>query len=164
MNSSKKEVKLYYKRNNFDVEMPEWVASARTDNSTKNAKVGDMFTFFGDFYADESRSEDKIVADTVIQYTVQSVSNEETIMIAEIDCDFGDGNHLLLMGTISAEFFEIKNRNLEPYKTKRLEYPNLAIIHGTANFKRTTGSAKYVINGHQAGVGSLGELHLMLNL
>ena len=163
MNSDHKKVTLYYKRNNFEVEMPEWVASTRTDGSPKNAKIGDMFKFFGDFYADESRRNDKIVAETVIQYTVQSVSNEETMMTVEVDCDFGNSNHLLLMGTIRAKFFEIKNRKLETYKTEILEYPNLAIIHGTGDFERTTGCAKYIINGHQANSGSLGELHLMIN-
>lgn len=161
MNSSKKVIKLYYKRNDQDVEMPEWIDS--TDNSTQNAMEGDVFTFFGDFYADESRRNDTHVANTVITYTVQYVNNEETIMTVEIHSDFGNDNQLVLMGTVRANFFEIKNRMLEPYKTENLDYPNVAIIQGSGDFERTTGCAKYIINGHQADVGSLGELHLMLN-
>ena len=155
MNSSK-EVKLFYKRNSQPIEMPYF------DNSTQNAMEGDVFTFFGDFYADESRTNDKKVASTIIRYEVKYVSNEETIITTEIDCDFGNGNTLVLIGNIRAEFFEIQNGKLNPYKTERLHFPNVAIVGGTGDFERTTGCAKYTINGHQAGV-ALGELHLMLN-
>jgi hypothetical protein len=160
MNSSKKEVKLYYKRNSQPVDMPEWVDPE--DDTEQNANEGDVFTFFGDFYADESRT--KYVAITVITYTVQSVSNEETIITAEIDCDFGDGNNLVLKGSICANFFQIQNGKLNPYKTERLHFPNVAVVQGTGDFERTTGCAKYIINGYEEDVGSLGELHLMLNL
>jgi hypothetical protein len=157
MNSSKKEVKLFYKRNNQPVEMPYF------DNSRQNANEGDTFTFFGDFYANESRRNDTHIASTTIIYTVQSVNNEETMMTAEIHCDFGNGNTLTLMGNIRAKFFEIQSGKLNPYKTERLNFPNLAIVRGTGDFELTTGCAKYIINGHQANSSSLGELHLMLN-
>jgi hypothetical protein len=157
MNSSKKEVKLFYKRNSQPIEMPYF------DNSRQNAMEGDVFTFFGDFYADESRRSDKIVAEAVIRYEVKYVSNEETIMTAQIDCDFRNGNTLVLIGNISTESFEIQNGKLNPYKTERLHFPNLAIVGGTGDFERTIGCAKYIINGYQEDVGSLGELHLMLN-
>jgi len=157
MNSSKKEVKLFYKRNSQPVEMPYF------DNSRQNAMEGDVFIFFGDFYANESRTEDTKFVSTVIRYTVQSVSNEETIMTAQIDCDFRDGNTLTLMGNIRAGGFEIQNGELNPYKTEILHFPNVAVVRGTGDFERTTGCGKYIINGHQEDVGSLGELHLMLN-
>jgi hypothetical protein len=156
MNSSK-EVKLFYKRNSQPIEMPYF------DNSTQNAMEGDVFTFFGDFYADESRINDKHVANTVIRYEVKYVSNEETIMTAQIDCDFRNGNTLVLIGNIRAESFVIEKGMLNPYKTERLHFPNLAIVGGTGDFERTTGCAKYIINGYQEDVGSLGELRLMLN-
>ena len=161
MNSSKKEVKLFYKRNSQPLEIPDHFNPR--DSSTQNAMEGDVFTFFGDFYADESRRNNTHVANTVITYTVQSVNNEETMMTAQIDCDFGNDNTLTLMGNIHAEFFEIKSRKLNPYKTDKLEFPNLAVVHGSGDFERKTGCAKYIINGHQANSGSLGELHLMLN-
>jgi hypothetical protein len=157
MNSSKKEVKLFYKRNSQPVEMPYF------DNSRQNAMEGDVFTFFGDFYANESRTNDTNVADTVIRYEVKYVSNEETIMTAQIDCDFRNGSTLVLIGNIRADSFEIQNGKLNPYKTERLHFPNLAIVGGTGDFEHTTGCAKYIINGHEEDVGSLGELHLMLN-
>lgn len=161
MNSSKKEVKLFYKRNSQPVEMPEHFDPR--DSSKQNANEGDTFVFFGDFYGDESRTNDTHAASTTIMYGVESVSNEETIITAEIDCDFGNGNTLTLMGNIRAGGFEIQNGELNPYKTERLNFPNVAVVRGTGDFERTTGCAKYIINGHQEGVGSLGELHLMLN-
>ncbi len=84
-------------------------------------------------------------------------------MTTEIKCDFGNGNTLLLIGNIRAEFFEIQSGKLNPYKTEKLTFPNLTIVGGTGDFEHTTGSAKYIINGYQEGVGSLGELHLMIN-
>lgn len=161
MNSSKKEVKLFYKRNSQPVDMPDHFNPR--DSSRQNANEGDTFVFFGDFYADESRTNDTNMADTVITYTVQYVSNEETIITAEIHCDFRNGSTLVLIGNIRTEFFEIQSGELMPYKTERLNFPNLAIVGGTGDFERTTGCAKYIINGHQANSGSLGELHLMLN-
>ena len=161
MNSSKKEVKLFYKRNSQDVDMPEHFDPR--DSSKQNANEGDTFVFFGDFYGDESRTNDTHAASTTIMYGVQSVSNEETIITAEIDCDFGNGNQLVLRGSICAKFFQIQNGQVIPYKTDKLHFPNVAVVQGTGDFERTTGCGKYIINGHQAGVGSLGELHLMLN-
>ena len=160
MNSSNK-VKLFYKRNNEEVDMPDHFDPQ--EQTTQNATEGDIFIFFGDFYADKSRRNNSKVASTIITYEVQYVGNEETIMTTEIKCDFGNGNTLVLIGNIRAEFFEIKSGKLNPYKTENLTFPNLAIVGGTGDFEHTTGSAKYIINGHQAGVGSLGELDLMIN-
>jgi hypothetical protein len=159
MNSSKQEVKLYYKRNSQPVDMPDHFDP--TDSSKQDAMEGDEFTFYGDFYAEESRI--NIVASTSIMYIVQHVSSEETIMTVHINCNFDNGYILLLRGSIRAKFFQIKNGKVTPYKTERLHFPNVAIIQGTGDFESTTGCAKYIINGHQAGVGSIGELHLMLN-
>jgi hypothetical protein len=161
MNNSKKEVKLFYKRNSQPIDMPEYFNPR--DSTEQNANEGDVFTFFGDFYGDESRTNETHAASTTIMYGVQSVSNEETIITAEIDCDFGNGNNLVLRGSIRAKSFQIKNGQVTPYKTERLHFPNVAVVQGTGDFERTTGCAKYTINGHQEGVGSLGELHLMLN-
>jgi hypothetical protein len=163
MNINTKNVSLYYQRNTeIPVEMPEWTRSIGRD-VIKSAKVGDTFVFYGNFYANKRRSNESLIAKTIITYTVKCFNNEETIMTASIDCDFGNDNKLVLIGNIRAKYFEIKNRKLEPYKTENLDYSNLAIINGTGDFEHSTGSAIYVINGHNEQHGSLGELHLFLN-
>ena len=161
MNSSKKDVTLYYKRGDIPVELPEWVGSTRRDNSVKKAKVGDRYTFFGDFYVDSM--DHGRVASTVIIYEVKYVKNDETVIKVQIDCDFGENNRLELMGSIRAQNFKIKNRKLQKYETKHSTVSNLAIVSGEGDFKQTTGSAIYEIYGPDSDTDSYGKLYLSLN-
>jgi len=161
MNSDTKEVTLYYKRGDIPVELPEWVNFTRRDDSIKSAEVGDRYTFFGDFYVDPVK--DSHVASTVITYDVNTVTDDETVIKVEIDCDFGNDNKLVLMGSIRAQNFKIKNRKLQRYETKPSNFSNLAVVSGEGDFKRTTGSAIYEIYGPISDTRSYGKLFLSLN-